>query len=110
MDPLSKVTALLFSHQIVMKMLHFQTQYYTTHKTMDMYLDKFSEIFDTYLEERQGKEGRIQMKELSLNLVFQTDDTIVEYLKDFQTSLDTYEGLDNLKDLINKVIYLLSFS
>lgn len=108
MDPLSQITALLFSHQIVMKMLHFQSKKYATHKIIDMYLDKFAEIFDEYLEQRQGKEGRIPMKEISLDISLQDDETIVDYLRDFQTLLP--KDLDNLKELVDKVIYLLDFS
>jgi hypothetical protein len=59
LDQLSTTCELLFSHYIVMKMWHFQTESYSVHRATDQYLVRFNDFHDKFIETAQGIYGRI---------------------------------------------------
>ena len=114
----------LFEHQLLIKMFHFQTCRYSTHKVMDKYLDKFQDTFDTYMEVYQGLvKKRVSLKKLKIDIsmVKDEDEMIHElecFIKDvlncmMDIPLDNNNSLLNIRDEMvanaQNTQYLLTF-
>jgi hypothetical protein len=110
------------NHQIKIKMLHFQTKSYGTHKATDDYLVKFATNFDRFMEVAQGISGKIDLKNIKFNIDLLNDQSVEEDLKTFRDVLISLElpmNDDINSDLItirdemladlNQLIYLLTF-
>lgn len=119
--PLSKFLVAVFEFQIALKMYHFQTLRYSTHKTVDEYSDKLANTIDKFFEVGQGIYGRIYFNDsvstVQINNV--RDKNFHEYIKKFLQEISYVEkvvsknsDLSNIKDEIkgdlNQLIYLLS--
>lgn len=93
---LNKVAMNLLNHQIVMKLFHFQTEFYGAHKTSDAYLEKFSSTIDKFLEIAQGIYGRLTIKKFKLEGSSHTDDNIIQHIDTIIKLLS--EGIDDILD------------
>ena len=62
MNNVNKLTMNLLNHQVVLKLFHFQTETYGSHKASDEYLEKYALIMDKFLEIAQGIYGKITLK------------------------------------------------
>jgi len=114
---------LFFQHQIQIKMIHFQTNGFGTHKATDKYLGIFQDNFDKFCEVAQGKFGKFDLNKLEFNVSIVTDmESIENVLKNYVkilNKLDEYDG-GNVNDLINikesmvadanQLLYLLTFN
>lgn len=120
METLESLLNLFFSHQIKIKILHFQTKSYAIHKATDGYLSQFADNLDKFFEVTQGAFGKLNMKQV--NMTFQTvnDDTITEELANFikilkkiDKAFSNYSEIMNIRDEIvaeaEKLNYLLTF-
>jgi hypothetical protein len=100
---LNRVCMNLINHQVVMKLFHFQTDHYGSHKTSDAYIEKYSNTFDKFLEIAQGIYGKITLKKYSLVGSSHNDENIVKHLEGmityWRTKMDDILG--NYSDLIN---------
>ena len=100
---LNRVCMNLINHQVVMKLFHFQTDHYGSHKTSDAYIEKYSNTFDKFLEIAQGIYGKITLKKYSLVGSSHNDENIVKHLEGmityWRTKMDDILG--NYTDLIN---------
>jgi hypothetical protein len=114
----------LFEHQLLIKMFHFQTCRYSTHKVMDKYLDKFQDTFDTYMEVYQGLvKKRVSLKELKIHIsMVKDEDDMIDELERFikkvlncmmDIPLDNNNSLLNIRDEMvanaQNTQYLLTF-
>lgn len=75
-----------FSHLIMIKMLHFQSNRYGSHKTLDKYYNKFNKNMDKIMEILQGDQGRISIEDnnLTVTLNLANESTIISRLDDFK--------------------------
>lgn len=116
----NKLLTAFFMHQIMIKMLHFQTDSYGTHKALDAYLGKFSLNFDRFMEVSQGISGSSTLKTVDLKVKVATDNNIQSKLSDFGKLLselsNTHDGHHDLLAIrdemladVNQLKYLLLF-
>ena len=109
-----------FRHQIKIKMYHFQTESYGAHKASDSYLETFEQKLDKFMEVAQGIVGKLQTKNINLNIITVNDGTILEELNNFIKTLrmldkviNTYSELLNIRDEMvadaEQLKYLLTF-
>ena len=49
----------LLQIQLQMKLYHWQTHSHARHQSTDMFVEKFSQLIDQFVESYQGKHGRI---------------------------------------------------
>lgn len=122
---MNNILVKLFEHQLLVKMFHFQTLSYATHKAMDEYLDKFQDALDTYMEVYQGLvKSRVSLKKLKIDVTMvKNNNEMIEKLEDFINSvlndmmnyaIDNNNSLLNIRDEMvanaQKTQYLLTFS
>ncbi len=109
-----------FSHQIKLKLYHFQTNSYGAHKASDAYLTEFLANFDLFMEVAQGIYGKLETSELNISFETLNDNSIMNELDDFVEMLAQLSqyivgntDLLNIKDEMiaeaNKLKYLLTF-
>ena len=121
LDPtdLEELLEHFFKHYIRIKMYHFQTHNYGTHKATDKYLITFLANFDRFMEVAQ-KNYRVSQREIKLNVNLITDLNYRDHLETFSVLLEalksslTYDSdLLNIADEmladVNQLKYLLSF-
>lgn len=121
---LQDITTELFSHLIMIKMLHFQTTRYGSHKALDKYYNKFNKNLDMILEVLQGEKGKITIKDSSLIIKsdLANDSNIIQKLDTFKkevlinminTNYGSNLGLISIRDElvadIDQLKYLLTF-
>jgi hypothetical protein len=111
----------LLNHQIVLKLFHFQTDTYGSHKSSDKYIEKYSELMDTFLEVAQGIYGKVSLTRYSISGSSHTNETIFKHLNGmiiyFKNKIDDILGdhteLINLRDELlsdlEQLKYLLTF-
>lgn len=115
----------LFSLVLSVKIFHYRTEHYGSHKAADVFVDSFLQTSDKFLEVFQGKYGRIAFDGESINVTLPilTDDNIQFYLvkettyllQTLPTLLSTEKDKDllNIRDellgVINQFKYLLIF-
>lgn len=120
MDILELLLNLLFSHQIKIKILHFQTEYFARHKITDKYLKKFNKLFDSFFEVAQGIFGKLNVDKVHLSFKTANDTSImnelenlVDTLKKLDRPFEKYTELLNIRDEMvenaEQFIYLLTF-
>ena len=109
-----------FKHQLQLKMFHFQTKGYGSHKASDEYLSKFEGNLDKFMEVAQGAFGRLNMKEMDLKFTIVDDNTIfteldkfIKILRGYDEFLNKNTELLNIRDEIvsdaEQLKYLLTF-
>jgi len=118
---LNRLCMNMISHQVVMKLYHFQTQQYGAHKASDAYVEKYAGTMDKFLEVAQGIYGKITLKKYALTGSSHNDENIVKHLDGMITYwktkindvLDTYNELINIRDELvadaDQLKYLLTF-
>lgn len=120
MNKQNELLKTFFLHQTTIKMLHFQTSTYGSHKALDEYLEKFDGNFDRYMEVSQGIFGKTDLKKLEIKVKTQTDKSIDSNLSDFSELLtdlsNAYEDHPDLLAIrdemladVNQLRYLLTF-
>jgi DNA-binding ferritin-like protein len=105
------------------KIIHWQTESFAEHKTLDKAYDKLGDLLDKLVEVHQGKYGRIKYDSpTDITIVNIEDITIIEVLEQFNGYLTVeFDKLtDNLKDSdtlnirdeilgeVNRIRYLLT--
>jgi len=119
-EVLELLLKIFFEHQIQIKMFHFQTKTYGSHKASDEYLNKVNATFDQLMEVAQGIFGRFTTSQISIKVVMVDDNNIGECLDKFinvimKTSVCYKDRTDltNIRDEIvanaNQFKYLLTF-
>ena len=106
-----------FQHQLTMKMYHFQTKNYGSHKAADGYLIKYALNFDRFMEVWQGQNGTVNNKEIHVNFLTANDENISKHLDDMITFLTSLPDLtvdllairDEMVADIRQLKYLLTF-
>lgn len=105
-----------FKHQLEIKLLHFQTKSYATHKSLDTYLAGFLLKLDQLFEILQGQHGKLDIDEMTIDVVAPTDSSIGKVLRLFITTLETAKLKGQARELAvemagdaEQLIYLLSF-
>lgn len=109
-----------FKHEIKIKMYHFQTKQYGSHKTSDAYLAQYLLDVDRFMEVAQGAFGIIETKKMKLEIMMESDESIdhhlekyIKFLKDLGKNLNDYPALINVKDdmlsNVQQFRYLLTF-
>lgn len=111
-----------FKFQHELKLYHWQTYSYARHKSSDNLYDKIIELVDTFIEIYMGKYGkRVQLSNRPLVIRSFTDQTIIRFLKQFQSFLMELEiqlpkgkntDLLNIRDemlgFVNQTLYLFT--
>ena len=100
---LNRLCMNLLNHQIVLKLYHFQTKQYSSHKATDSYIEKYGTLLDRFLEVAQGIYGKITLKKYSLAGSAHNDDNIIKHLDGMTTywKMKIDDVLANNTDLIN---------
>jgi hypothetical protein len=106
-----------FTHQLLIKMYHFQTKWYRAHKVVDKHLNRFQEIFDRFFESAQGVFGTLPHSRLHVNMETLGDEDIIPYMNWFADRVENLplrdRALANIRDEmlgdLNRTIYLLRF-
>jgi hypothetical protein len=118
---LNKLTMNLLNHQIILKLYHFQTKLYGSHKASDAYLEKFAQTMDKFLEIAQGIYGKITLKKYTLTGSSHTDENIIKHIdgmitllrENIDDVLEDYTDLINIRDELvgdaEQLKYLLTF-
>ena len=115
----NKVKQKLFEARDVIHVLHLDTTIYAEHIALGDFYKEWLDLADTFIETYQGKYGRIKG---TITIDASTDLKAVEYLKqlmlyiceDFMIIInpgidsDLENILAEMKQLINKTLYLLS--
>lgn len=114
------ILVIFFRHQIKIKMFHFQTTSYASHKASDSYLAEFEGKLDRFMEVAQGVVGKFQTKNINFNINTLNDETIIgeldgliNTLRLFDNLIKQYTELLNIRDEMvadaQQFKYLLSF-
>jgi hypothetical protein len=105
-----------FKHQLEIKLLHFQTESYAAHKSLDVYLAAYLLKLDQLFEILQGQQHKLDITKLNLEIVAPTDRTIGKVLKNFAAMLESeplegqaHELAVEMAGDAEQLIYLLSF-
>lgn len=105
-----------FKHQLEIKLLHFQTDSYATHKSLDTYLAAYLLKLDQLFEIIQGQQGKLEIDRMTLEIVAPTDKNIQNVLYNFIQVLESAKLKGQAKELAiemagdaEQLIYLLSF-
>lgn len=111
---------------IIVKLHHWNTMSYSTHKATDSLYDSLSDNIDKYVEVMIGKSNgsyrinknnykKLKIKNISNNSALENQiKSFIKELNDFHSKLDgvQYGDINNIKDEIvaelNKFIYLLT--
>ncbi len=119
---LDNLIILFFKHQLSIKVYHFQTKKYSSHKTCDEYLKKFRKNLDRFMEVAQGTYGKLETTNVSITFDTLNDDTILGAIGNFISLFDDIikkhftnnTDLTNIRDEIlgdaNQFRYLLTFN
>lgn len=120
LEELNKLLVHFLNHQLRIKMLHFQTNYYGAHTALDVYLTTFLLNFDRFMEVAQGLIGTVNVSTLKFDVLLLNDSTVASELSKFAELLLALTGaIENNADLlairdemlaeVNKLQYLLRF-
>lgn len=102
-----KITIEFFEIQLMVKLYHWNTKSYATHKATDEFYGKLSDNIDKFIEVLLGKvDNRIDLKnKKSINLYCVNDEQFKKKLLEFKAMLhdlnDTNMGLLMGEDLLN---------
>ena len=119
MDATDAVLQRMFAHQILLKMVHFQTRLFARHKAVDDYLETFADQFDRFFESLQGIQGRLRSTELRFRLRTLRDEELLDYLAWFRDRVllrmpfrapELVNIRDEMAASVDKLAYLLSFA
>lgn len=115
----------LFALIFAVKIFHYRTERYSSHKTADNFVEKFLAKSDLFLEVYQGKYGRIKYEgdNILLNIPVLTDDNIILYLSKESSYIsnqltmllnntedsDLLNIKDELQTIVDQTRYLLTF-
>lgn len=80
---------LFFSHEIRVKMFHFQTNSYGAHKASDAYLSGFRDNADRFMETLQGHYEKIASTQIKFDVATLNDENFVSELEGFVKSFNT---------------------
>ena len=122
-----EITIIFFEMLLLIKLFHWKTHSYATHKATDELYEKFNEHMDKFIEILLGKTGsRIELTDykkiplIDLNNQEQLKQKVIDF-KDYLVSLDENKSLQtmsntdllNIRDEIlgdmNQFLYLLTF-
>ena len=112
-----------FSIEKSIKLYHWQTKFYSRHKSTDKLVGTIASISDKFMETYQGKYGKLSLNLIDVKVTALNDSNVVSYLEEIASVLETFEekgfvgkkdtDLLNIRDEllgeINKSIYLFSF-
>lgn len=102
-----KITIIFFEMQLMVKLYHWNTKSYATHKATDEFYGKLSDNIDKFIEVLLGKlENRIDLKNhKTINLFCVNDEQFKKKLHEFKAFLheltDKDMGLLMGEDLLN---------
>lgn len=102
-----KITIIFFEMQLMVKLYHWNTKSYATHKATDEFYDKLSDNIDKFIEVLLGKlDDRIDLKNhKTINLFCVNDEQFKKKLHEFKVFLheltDKDMGLLMGEDLLN---------
>ena len=113
----NEALTLFFTHQLTMKMFHFQTPSGFKHAAADNYMLKYTANFDRFMEAWQGANGRLRTKRLNFAVVTKTDESITDHLDSVVGYLSGMNELpvdlsairDEMVADIHQLKYLLTF-
>ena len=113
MENLYKV---MVQYREIIKLFHFQSLTFAQHKTSDMLLEKYDDLFDKFWEVYQGINGRINIKSFIIT-IGKSKDTIHETnnlinhinMFDFNNHTDLQNIRDDLLSILHQYLYLLTF-
>ena len=116
---IENIMILFFSHEIRVKMYHFQTNSYGSHKASDSYLDGFRDNADKFMETLQGKYEKIASTKIKFDVAMLNDANFASEIDGFVESFNaicssiTDTGLLAIRDEMianaTQLKYLLTF-
>ena len=96
-EVLNYLVQYFFKHYIMLKMYHFQTKAFGSHKASDGYIITFLALMDQFMEVAQGIYGKIDIKEFNINIQCATDETILTHLNEVIETMNTLgKRIDNI--------------
>ena len=108
-----------FKYIIILKMFHFQTKLYKSHKISDTYLTTLLEQFDKFMEVLQGHNNQqISTSSITLDIQMADDNTILNVVHKFIKYMRKIKGIynDEIDTIVDEIVmdtlkfkYLLLF-
>jgi hypothetical protein len=112
-----------FSIEKSIKLYHWQTKFYSRHKSTDKLVDIIASISDKFMESYQGRYGKLSLNSTEFKVTSLNDSNAVSYLEEIASVLDSFveKGFvgekdtdllnirDELLSHINQTIYLFTF-
>ncbi len=112
-----------FSIEKSIKLYHWQTKFYSRHKSTDNLVDIIASISDKFMETYQGRYGKLSLNSTEIKVTALNDSNVVSYLEEIASVLESFveKGFvgekdtdllnirDELLSEINKSMYLFSF-
>jgi hypothetical protein len=112
-----------FSIEKSIKLYHWQTKFYSRHKSTDKLVDIIASISDKFMETYQGRYGKLSLNSTEIKVTALNDSNVVSYLEEIASVLESFvekgfvgekdTDLLNIRDEllgeINKSMYLFSF-
>ena len=112
-----------FSIEKSIKLYHWQTKFYSRHKSTDNLVDIIASISDKFMETYQGRYGKLSLNSTEIKVTSLNDSNVVSYLEEIASVLESFvekgfvgekdTDLLNIRDEllgeINKSMYLFSF-
>ena len=112
-----------FSIEKSIKLYHWQTKFYSRHKSTDNLVDIIASISDKFMETYQGRYGKLSLNSTEIKVTALNDSNVVSYLEEIASVLESFvekgfvgekdTDLLNIRDEllgeINKSMYLFSF-
>ncbi len=112
-----------FSIEKSIKLYHWQTKFYSRHKSTDNLVDIIASISDKFMETYQGRYGKLSLNSTEIKVTALNDSNVVSYLEEIASVLESFveKGFVSEKDTdllnirdellgeINKSMYLFSF-
>jgi hypothetical protein len=112
-----------FSIEKSIKLYHWQTKFYSRHKSTDKLVDIIASISDKFMETYQGRYGKLSLNSTEIKVTALNDSNVVSYLEEIASVLESFveKGFvgekdtdllnirDELLSHINQTIYLFTF-
>ena len=112
-----------FSIEKSIKLYHWQTKFYSRHKSTDNLVDTIASISDKFMETYQGRYGKLSLNSTEIKVTALNESNVVSYLEEIASVLESFveKGFvgekdtdllnirDELLSHINQTIYLFTF-
>ena len=101
---MESINHLLLSYQIALKMYHFQTLRYGSHRAADKYLQRVRAHYDQLMEVLQGRFGRLTNRTVNIGVRTANDASIIPLVNDFIRSIKKIDLGQAVQQILDDMI------